>query len=398
MDKSQVGAQLRCARKSQGLSVAKASLLVALSPATIKRWEAGQGLPKRSCLEEYLDRIGLPDGSEWRQGPGFGPPPQDVDGPYGRPVLRLLRSKRRRMGITLQELSLASGTSVASLHRYECGTRIPSGDKTRQLSWLVGLGSGETERLLRRLSDGEVDTTSGSHLVDNFLDQGALPHYHVYAALDSISLARCDPAMVRESLTGLLFMGDHAGILENWPMLKQACDRDRMSRGDTATLASLLALVKLKSGEAERLWVRASSLPEGQDRIAVTLNIARLATLARNFELGERCVRFLRMWAEATRNSSVAFLGELNLRALEFEKRPSESPLSQTQRLRETCTGVAQEYNVDVALLAMADRLGSLELKSEVTERIRGFEATFGLGSPLARRILSKPTSKSMNI
>jgi len=68
-----------------------------------------------------------------------------------------LRRQRKSKGLTLQELSLESGVSLAHLYRIEHGMRFPSGHILRKLAEPLGLEETEILKLAGFLSRDDRD-------------------------------------------------------------------------------------------------------------------------------------------------------------------------------------------------------------------------------------------------
>src|ERR1044072_3493435 len=145
MSHQETGARLRAARRLKGLSVAEAGESFGVSRSTVTRWEAGKYLPTTATLTDYLARIGAP-AAELPVGRDKGP----------KLSLRLLRAKRRRAGVTIQEMSHLTGLSLASLHRYEMGEREPDAGTVALLLQAYGCPAEERDALSKSASGGPV--------------------------------------------------------------------------------------------------------------------------------------------------------------------------------------------------------------------------------------------------
>ena len=399
MNPTGYGAALRAARKSLGLSVAKASDIVKLSPATIKRWESSQGLPPKSELRGYLDRLGVPDTSPVREAI------ESEQSPSGfresrelltnRPVLRLLRSKRRRNGITLTELSEATGLSVASLYRYETGERAPDEPVLRSLANAVGCSEAETDGLCQSLFE-PVPPTDTAGLVEQFLIPGNLSQLRVFSLLDTILLQKRPVAAEPwDAFHGLLIMGEHETVREVWPVLKPALASGELSFEDRVLIRTTLAMVRstfevVDSSTIRQLRSGVMSLKPGLTQVMAMLHLARLATAIGDTDEAESWVRAVEEYGLRVEDPGTLFLAELNRHAIEFEDSRSLSAVAGVETLRANAEGALQAYNADVALAHMRSILGDALATVDALESCAEAEATFGFGSPLAKKVRRK--------
>ena len=112
-----LGPQLRGWRLEQGISQADLARLAGLSRKTIQRIESGHLLSADTAIriERALD---LPEESV---APDWSLPPSPVESDYGSRV----RARRRALGMSLEELALATGVSAATVSRFERGITVP---------------------------------------------------------------------------------------------------------------------------------------------------------------------------------------------------------------------------------------------------------------------------------
>jgi len=72
--------------------------------------------------------------------------PEEVKGSRFSP--RLIRSLRKRLGITQKELAILTGVTVGAIHQWESGTFVPRAQKKNVLVALRRLGRREVRELL----------------------------------------------------------------------------------------------------------------------------------------------------------------------------------------------------------------------------------------------------------
>ena len=182
-------ARLRCARKGQNLSVAKACDLLGISTATLKRWESGTGTPGTQTIAKILDTWGVSGTSALRdqvRTDNFGKRAAwsiEQSGP--RPVLRLIRHRRRRNRLSLEDISEATGVGLGSLQRYETGLRIPTNEILQRLTTAVGCSNLESQLLHRSLASEE--TPPPLELGHLFNTPNANPGFLIFRELDYVS-------------------------------------------------------------------------------------------------------------------------------------------------------------------------------------------------------------------
>ncbi len=75
-------------------------------------------------------------------------PPEEVKGSRFSP--RLIRSLRKRLGITQKELAILAGVTVGAIHQWESGIFIPRAQKKSVLVALRKLGRREVRDLLAK--------------------------------------------------------------------------------------------------------------------------------------------------------------------------------------------------------------------------------------------------------
>jgi len=111
-----------------------------------------------------LERFATRQEAEMRKGKAFlEATPEEVKSSRFSP--RLLRSLRRRLGITQKELAILTGVSIGAIHQWESGTFVPRAQKKSALVALRKLGRREVRKLLgeRRaeMTEKRVSTRRG---------------------------------------------------------------------------------------------------------------------------------------------------------------------------------------------------------------------------------------------
>lgn len=376
MSQVQAGQFLRAARRSRGLSVAKASELAGVSSSTFKRWEAGRGLPRLAELNTVVFRLGCPALDQ------IDLVSEDTNGKVSQ---RLLRAKRRRARMTLADLSALSGLSIATLHRYETGERAPNKAALRDLAIVYGCTLAEANLLI-----GEGSSFDGS-LAENFLEPDRTPHFWLYRALEE-AVSRgpeLTGQIVLEIVQSFTMMGDHRGLLEAWELLRPRLKGPELTAAERATIGLSLALARFtvtgnrtQARDRVERWSNSSELPP--DALS---HLSRIFGALGDLEGSERWLRLHADHANQTGDEPQIFVTEVNRILLEFARTRSPQCLRSLEALRSSCTGSLQRYTLDVAELYVLERLCELEAARLVMDRCRVGEATFGVGSPLALRI-----------
>jgi transcriptional regulator with XRE-family HTH domain len=386
MTASEAGAALRSARRSLAISVAKASQLAGVSASTVKRWELGQGLPTWREVELYLDSIGTPPDCVHRVAEGA--KGLRAESAPERPLLRILRAKRRRQMLTLEELSASTGLSVATLHRYETGERIPDAATLRQLAQIYGCEASEIDMLSGEVAAPEPD---GS-LIQRFVEPGKQPHLWLYRQLESSTRpsAKLTPERALDLIHCLMIMGDHRGVLEAWTLLRPRTHGLPFSADQKAEIGMSLIMARFTvSRDARAARDRISKwrdyAVEAKSARAMS-HLARLAAALGETYEAELWIDRLQDQAERTSDSGHMFVCSVNRLMLSFDRTPSVSVLDSLDYVRAHAVGPLQKYTGDVCALYMLDRLQD-RAADKVLERCSADERAYGFGSPLAASI-----------
>ncbi|MBS1723859.1 MAG: helix-turn-helix domain-containing protein [Armatimonadetes bacterium] len=399
-------AAIRAARKSLGLSVAKASTRVGVSPATIKRWEAGQGMPPRADLQSYLDNLGVPADSLCRSVVEEGIAPtgfrERKEMLAERPVMRFLRSRRRKNSIRLADLSDLTGLSVPTIHRYETGQREPDPEDLSLLAKAAGCSAAEVQALLDRVTAPPGSHLSVEEISADFLDPDNMASFRVYELLERVVLTQdFGSSDVWNVLHGLLIMGEHKTILEVWPALKTALTGRDVDLSDKVLLRSTLAMVRSVSGTSEspepsaiqKLATAVNSLRPGMSQSIAMLQMARLALAVGDHDGAREWIGKLEVLAPYHCPEGTLFLVELNRHAIDYEETRSASSIRSVEDLRSSALSTMQAYNLDVALSHMHDIHGDEVSVDGALEQCDTAERSFGFGSPLAAKVRTSKRS-----
>ncbi|MBV6459575.1 MAG: hypothetical protein HONBIEJF_02724 [Fimbriimonadaceae bacterium] len=302
----------------------------------------------------------------------------------GRAALRLLRARRRRLGLTLAELALTTGISTASLHRYETGARLPS---AVELS-LVAAALRVTQVEVAALSTAPEqldDPQDCQDLVPLFLDETGRGPVATYLALDRLARqGGPDPKAAGSIVHGLMLMGDHEGLSENWSTLRPSFPRSFQVEPNLVRAVTSLAIVRARQGQVVdygRLRSLARSLPHDEGYSVAMLNVIRAATYSGELELALGLLDQVEEYA-TRRDPTLLFQTELSRLLLEP---PSSSILERLARLRDQAPSQLHCYLANVALADRAHSCGSAEVYREALQHCARTEAVTGLGSPLIR-------------
>ena len=391
-----IGAALRGARKARGLSVAKASLRLGVSPATLKRWENGQGVPPPRELEPYAAYLQAPPESPIRLAIDGDLAKGVVSEMPGRPLMRLLRAIRRRHHITLESVSLLTGISLASLHRYETGERSPDFDALKNIAAACGCDPALVSALVASIQTcprqfGE----SGPVVMDNFMFHNDQPHLHLYRLLEQVvCVGQPNSFEIHYVVNGFATMGDHQGLLEIWPLLKPLADAAQWTDEDRLSVGSMLLLARINTTRDKASAMRAFekkraqlyALPVLENPSGSAMLLSRAAILLGERGESEAMLREPRRLAAAIGDRSTEFLCDLHQLAVDFDRRASEAHLRALENLHRNANGPLQRYNVEVAIVAMMERMGDRQGLTSALEVCHQTEANHGFGSPLANR------------
>lgn len=396
MDRFVEASAIRSARKSIRLSVSRASNLVGISPATLKRWEAGSGLPKRLELHQYLDGIGIASDSTFRTTLEQGKHQiWDDQGAHGeRPLLRILRSRRRQLGLTLQDVSDASGLSLASIYRYETGSRTPEPTVLRILGGASGLTISEIDLVETRLQ-GKFRLDRSKILSDSFLVANENSQLEVFSHLDQLGMcAQTLDSDLWQTVHGLVLMGDHGTIAEVWPRIRDSIDLEKVNPDVRTLLHSTLLLVKTSSlgipveaSQLSKLRGRIFALESSESQAIGLFQMARLAAIIEDWNSAEDWITCVQNLGSKLGNVGMNFVAELNLHAFEFQRSRSQSSLNAVQHLLSNSQHPIHSYIANVAIAQMTKNLGDRSGFHTAVLESTDSESQYGYGSPLLQKM-----------
>lgn len=367
------GLRLREARIGRRWSVLTASSLAGVSPATLKRWEAGQRFPRLDSVRGYIGALGLTAG--------------DLEARESGPVVqRLLRAKRRRSGRTLAEVSEASRLSVSCLQRYELGERLMDEESAHKVGHAYGLDETEVAALA-----GTLRPDFGT-VFPKFLSPGLAPHGWLYSRLDGLvsGAVTTTTPLVLDVLHSFMIMGDHSESLAAWQLLEPVVSYGSMTRGDRATVSLTLALasatVHHDLGPGRRLLARYESRPDNLSLTAMA-HLSRIAALAGNPSLAWQWSQTLGQAAWNARALGEHFISRLQTASLNLDRSPSQQGLDELRSLYGSCEVPLQRYTLGVAELAALAKMGRADEALVISQQCRSLEDAYGFGSPLAGQV-----------
>lgn len=405
METISLGAALRGSRKSRGLTGQAASQAIAVSLATLKRWESDQGVPSRSALIEILTAWGVPEGSPWRQLIEKEAPSNSrswsVDEPHERVVLRLLRSKRRRNFLTLQEVSSATGLPVASIYRYEQGTRTPNQDVLAGLSAAVGCSNLEQDLLSKALTHPD-DLNLPEPVFYAMGKPNSTGQFWVFFELDRILCERNNtspsPAYLASLFQSLVNTGDHQSLVEIWPIVRDRLPKASLVGLNRINLGSLVTLAQMNlTKEPRALHSRFARWGEEIESFrdhpyifGTMFTLTRMAEILGDVSAASWYLGQIQNQIEMLGSGMLAFFCDVHSTIIEFESKPSTRPLDALATLETNATHPVENYTLEVARLSMLHRLGMASSCKDALGRCRIMEHTFGYGSPLANQISAR--------
>lgn len=390
-----LGTALKSARKARGHSIARTSLLGGISTATVKRWENGRGLPSRAELLVFLDRLGVPEESPYRQVVSSSVRRPEVREGEGRPILRFLRCERRRHGLTLEAVATATGISIPSLHRYESGARAPDPETLRSISLACGCSPEISERLCQSLAHDAAPSRCDLSSNEMFSSPDPQSRFEVYARLDRFSSDRAGASMdsVLDLVDGFTILGDPLGLLEAWPLVRPRVRFESWTPVGKLRLGTnlLLARVNAETGSLTRSEIDRyhKAIFQGEwssARIHAALLFVRATTTGGAPEEAAVILTQLEHALSKRRSADSEVVCELYRRAVECDLTGTRASLA-ISRLRSIGYGPLWDYNVDVATVGILDRLGDRSEVARQIEYCRSQERQFGFGSPLVNRV-----------
>lgn len=345
------------------MSVAKASAAGGVSPATLKRWEAGASAPQPEAARRLFAIYGS----------GFVLTPE----PDRAVLQRALRVHRRRAGLTLEEAAAASGLSVPSVHRYETGGRLARADDIERLGRALGMPIEER----RALGDGVWGAS---------LPGGLSPVLQALSELESLGRdPDAGPADALRVLRMLVIVGDQQTVRESWPQVFRPRFADRPDRATRALARSFAALVSARRGVAEPARLESvrrevAGLPPSSTQAECMLNLARRALAVGDLREAAEWNGQASEFASRRDDSAVMLHTRLIGLAAESAASPSASLADDVGRLAGEFEHPLPRFVATVAQAEVFFRMGEARKAAEVLERCQAEEERHGFGSPLA--------------
>ena len=385
---------LRTARQAAGLSVARAASTLGVSSSTLKRWEIGDHLPSNRAIEQHLCKLGHEDGSTFHTALAGSPDRhwEDETGTKSWPLLRLLRSRRRRSGVRLSDIAIVTGHSVATLHRYECGIRMPDLGDLPIIGQAYGLRSSEITGLINSIIEGPDPAIEEPG--PSFLHVKSEAHLDVFRYLQSLAWRSGDTCKSVQALMNSLFlMGDHATLREVWPMLRQILPLPHLWPAELKTSFMMLKVVchgvKADPIISQRLRGEILRTDNPESKLVASVNMARLATISGYWEVARDWLHVAEPLCEKSQSTSSHFLVQINRLAVDFCQFQKGSTLTQIRCTTEEEQPAFMKYIAHVALIQAASSIGDTETVKHELAKCAELEELYGVGSPLVQRFKS---------
>jgi len=392
---------LRSARQSRGLSVRCASAAIGVSASTLKRWERGEHLPSPVSLVGVLDQWGVGATAPSRRLITDGTPAParcwSIERSETRPLLRLLRSRRRRNGLTLGDVETLTGIGASSLHRHETGERIPSAETLERIAGAVGCSQQETATLSSCLYAPDHDPKR-IDIFSEFLQPDSVPHVLVFEAVDRLLRRDIEDhqgaqEQIWQAGYGLMLMADYKSLLELGPTIQSISRRNEGPCSSLLRCALILAQIhttgKLRAHDTEfqRSVDLANRLEDFETQMsfgmmAVRLGIAICDFAGARLQLQEQVRRGYRAGREDLQMNFNVYQAYLDLE----EGNPLRA-VRIADKLRENAKGTVQHYTVNVLEARAQSRIGDTARLGQILDECGAMERQYGIGSPLLNRL-----------
>lgn len=383
-------ASLKLARKRARLSVAQAADKLEVSASTLKRWEAGTHIPSNATLRDICKQWGVNfTGNASEAGPSRC---WSYEMQENRPVLQVLRLKRRRLGISLQELSDATAISVPALSRYELGQRVPPSESLTKISSAMDISNSEVDKLSLILSE-PMGTTAPACPHSAFRNPELLPHLNLYHRLEWILKANYDEPRARANdiynlLLGFSCAGDPMLVLEAWEQLKAQLDAPKSI--NIATVLTLTGMNRADSpkehlADFKRIRKHIPTIIDSNDTASLSFLVLRMALMLKDNEdaddlLGR--IEALSPYIPELKFSTCVYRDVVDA---EFGDKSAVSRIrDKAQTLKDPVTAYTA-----LVLASQAEAKHNKDREASNTLLVEGrvFEDKFGVGSPLANRL-----------
>lgn len=408
MHLDRVGALLKSARQAKNLTVKAAAEAIGISAATMKRWESGQGLPKAAEMAEVLQRIGYPDTSlvtTQIRGELVRFADSGVGAP--RPILRLLRLKRRRHGITLENVSAATGFCLASLHRFETGERIPAPENLVTIGIACGLTDEEVIGIQKSIA-GEPIPEPASGLLDLFEHPESLSHFELCRRLDRLIASRekeCTSREVLDILQGALTAGDSRFAIESWDLIRAHKQVRALDVDDVAELKYRMAFARFRTGQVSdkvealnRVSDVVRNIKSDVRRIDGYVSLVRIMATIKRPDLAQPLIEAVE---QQLRDSGVdpetSFTHLLRAVTLPMDRKPENIHAELLSIEKEFTTPLLQYlFNIALSYVSLQCRDASYVRHSVGT--CRDLEDRYHVGSPLLNGIAARARDELQSV
>lgn len=385
----EVGQALKAARKSVRLSVSGASRVLGVSESTLKRWETGQNLPGRSGLDEILDRYSIDAESPYRSAIVSRAVPTrrswSIESAEPRPLLRLLRSRRRRNLLSLDDVQVATGYSISSLHRYEIGARVPDEVALRTIGSAVGLHSDEIVLMSCALYEPTPPPPA------NILDwEGPCPQVQLFWQLDEMSKNGTQQAW--PLVYGFLLMADFDSLAENWHLLARRTDQESPVRRRMFSLAKTLVATQCCKDRPETLeryqrhlaWLdRTTNLDVFEEGVS----LCRIALLLRDIGGARRCLNAARRSHDRYALPLFSETIEIYDAMIDLNEQKFGRAMRTIAKVGSVATAGVTHYTSKVVQACLFDRMGETGHARKLLDECALLEGELGVGSPSVSRL-----------
>ena len=341
----------------------------------------------------------------WKCASNFSENPQRVSANVHeqRPILRLLRSRRRRHGISLSNISQELGISIASAFRYETGQRIPGSQLLKDLSELSQLQTTEYEILKASLEgapDTKFDTKSRLVMTENSV---AYPPHIAFEELDRLYCFQnlIDPDEMVDRIyklsSYLTQTGDMHSVLECHSLLRDFIVR-ASSSSPRLSIEGIHALAKInlepkisvREGIYKRYLSKVTSAPESKFKADANFALVRMAEIMEDFSVADELLDQIESINQDWLTEDTRSYVRLHRYIIEFGFERSNVAISKIERFLEQTPVPSQKYTANVALMSMFATKRDIANVTQCHDRCTKFEQFHGFGSPLSQKISAR--------
>jgi transcriptional regulator with XRE-family HTH domain len=305
-------------------------------------------------------------------------------------VLRLLRSQRRKAGLTLAEVGAATGLSAPTLHRVETGQYAPDSDTLGAIAESVGLSKDETSSLQTAVHGGFVSVEDMASDVSTAFVQ-CLPdvRVRVFAHIEVLVRGRTGHDDLMESVRGLMMNGDRKALVEIWPLMRRAGAFSQVSNDERMVLQTLWTVARTglsrRCPEPSELWnlgKRVEAMPPSVSKGSSMLYMARLAAIHKDWEdvlSWSECVEL-----ESGENPDLRLLAAINGHLVTAKWGSPSQALDGFGSVIARALNPVIKYTAEVYFAHVAISCGQVDRAREALERARHYEVRHKFGSPMA--------------